>query len=224
MGRKAVVITVCLGVMCGVHAIDALIRHKHIQDLLEDENAGAQAIAAYYGLALSDCGYRPDDPLHSLMHAIFTAERLATPYLSGQLRTAAILINGYVWLPPLDISAGVGRIRLTTARKYLGKNPTPDAYYYASLSDRDLANALLDRCHAFRIGLAILSEEKRQYPEKYQKSNALFIRHVARIYVGKAQIWTSLEAALSHEIYFRLVYNLFQIYRFSADYDPTGQL
>jgi hypothetical protein len=216
MQGKALGFAVCAVLLTAPHAADVFVRNQHIQALLRDERSGAEAVAARYGVSLDDCGYKWSDPLHALVRAIFTAERFATPYLVGQVRATAVHVFRHVGLPPPDISLGVGRMRLSTARKYLNRSVVPESNQYGSLPDHDLAQVLLDRCHSFRVGLIMLNDETHQYIERFKDSNARLIRHATRAYAGRAEEWTSLEAALSHEVYYRLVYNVFQIYRFEG--------
>jgi hypothetical protein len=79
---------------------------------------------------------------------------------------------------------------------------------------RGLAAQLFETCEAVRIAAAILSAMRREHALPHEVDR-VFVRRAAAIYNGQSASARSLDAGISAEVYFQLVYAMFQHYRFS---------
>ena len=74
-----------------------------------------------------------------------------------------------------------------------------------------LTQQLLDSCGALRVAILLLEDVKGRYGAETDRK---FVRLAAAAYNGQSPAGTSLQADIAAQIYFDLVYNIFQHYRF----------
>jgi len=202
-------------VLACVHAYDASLRERQLRHFLTDEGRGIAEIIKLHNIPLEKCSIDDSDHLHTLMRAFIIVERFATPrlpYLAKSLFVQAAVALGQ---DPGDMSLGPARIRASTALAAAGAVRPSSASSYLSLSRAEVISRLSTNCDAFNIGLIVLHAIALSY-DQYTHVDRAFIRFATPKYGGKADHFTTWEAEISANIYFRLVYSSFQHLRFAA--------
>lgn len=195
----------------GMHLSDVSGREAALAQFLSSENEGIRRIINDYGVNPDECPAGREDDLNFLAMAFVTVESFATSRSEAWARTLVAYggaLTGFV----ADISAGPGRIRMSTARAALS-GATADR---RGPSDLALTEDLLTACGATRIAARILARDRDAGARPATNIDLKFIRTAVRSYNGQAQQASSTQAALSAKIYFDLVYAAYQHYRFAA--------
>jgi hypothetical protein len=197
--------TATLIVLLAAHFWDINAREFALARFLSNDREAIERIAANYGVSPGECATNHDADLHSLASAFVTVESFATSRSEGWMRMLIAHGGALVGLAP-DISAGPGRIRISTARAALGYSPP---------SNRALARNLLTACGATEIAARILASVS-QSGRAPLLIDRRFIQAATATYNGQAQQASSLQAALSAKVYFDLIYATYQHYRFAT--------
>jgi hypothetical protein len=197
------------------HLTDIASREGALRQFLNDRSQGITRIAKDYGVSAERCANEPMRDLYALAAALLTVETFVTPQLENWARAAIVDIAGSVGTTP-DFSIGPARIKLSTARMALNQSQSVEIRSYKSLSDAALARKLLSPCDSIQVASAILEHIRAQGSEYPTGIDRRFVRFAASSYNGQSKSTNSLEAILSAEIYFELVYDTFQHYRFLA--------
>jgi hypothetical protein len=213
-GRALLCVGAGLLVPLGWHLSDLGFRDAALARFLSDRNQGIVRIANDYGSSLDHCAIDRADDLSSLALAFLTVETFVTPTLESWARATTVRLATTLGLSP-DISIGPGRIRPSTAWIALHGPGSRHAGDYLGMTNQDLARQLLTPCGAIRIAIEILESIRRQHGTSSNRIDVAFIRRAATSYNGQSARASSLEASLSSEIYFDLVYAAFQHYGFS---------
>jgi hypothetical protein len=203
-------LTGAVGVLCA-HVLDVSNRDTALARFLADENRGISHIVSDYGIFPGDCPAGRDGDLHSLAMAFVTVESFATSRLEGWARTL-VAYGGAMAGLGTDISAGPGRIRMSTAHAAL-HDPTSD---HRTPSDLALARELVTQCGAVKVAIQILGRIGRNDDSAPPVIDLRFIRAAAASYNGQSPRAASYQAALSAQLYVALVYAAYQHYRFAA--------
>ena len=176
---------------------------------------GIAAIVDRYGPAVGGCEIRTTADMRALAAAFVTVESFATPVFSRWARSAIMRLGSTLEIAP-DISFGPGRIRLSTARTALLAIDGGHSGHFALPSNREIVQQMLTACGSTRIAVAILKRmaEKDRYDR--QAIDLEFVKVAARKYNGQVLTTDDVAAKLSAEIYFELVYDAFQYFRFAA--------
>lgn len=203
-------------VIFGAHLADVDRRNAELRRFLLNNNDGLDRIVSNYGISTDQCSEHTNSDTYRLAAAFLTVETFATSRLESWTRYLIVNVATFVGVAPPNISVGPGRIRLKTARLALEHSALSNLEYYRRLPDDLLAKELLRSCASVQIATAILETLRRQHPQLADEINWEFIREATRIYNGQLGRPSSLDAAISGEIYFALVYQTFQRYRFMA--------
>jgi hypothetical protein len=205
----------CLGVsILVVHFADVEQRSAELQRFLIDKNDGASQIILRYGMTNEQCPQIRAGDVYRLALAFVTVESFATPTVESRTRGLVVEGANLVGVPIPDISIGPGRIRLDTARAALMRSVSPDLRPYRNLNDAELAEKLLERCDAANVAALILEDVIRDTGRTSDALDLRLIRIAAKRYNGQSDRPRSLDGAISAAIYFDLIYEIFQHYRF----------
>jgi hypothetical protein len=205
----------CLGVsILVVHFADVEQRSAELQRFLIDKNDGASQIISRYGMTNEQCPQIRAGDVYRLALAFVTVESFATPYVESRTRGLVVEGANLVGVPIPDISIGPGRIRLDTARAALMRSVSLDLRPYKNLNDAELAEKLLERCYAAKVAALILEDVIRDTGRTSDALDLRLIRIAAKRYNGQSDRPRSLDGAISAAIYFDLIYEIFQHYRF----------
>jgi hypothetical protein len=190
----------------GLHATDVARRAAALNRFVMSSGADLRLIERYDPALSQTCSPHPAGDIDALARALVTVESLATPTGEARLKSALVQLSTRMGTPLPDFTYGPGRVRLSTARLVLGSDGETDA---------SIAQRLLDYCQAKDIVVRLVSNllvaEGGRRSSKIDPAN---IGRVAASYNGQAKPQT-LEAAIAHEAYKRLVIELFQHYRFA---------
>jgi hypothetical protein len=210
MKRRAVLVGLCavVAAVFAVHLHDVSIRQALLEDYLHKRHRAVVRIAEAHGLSADRCAALEGRRLFPLAAAFLTVESFATSQLAAWTRGEAAWVAAMLgW--PIDLSFGPGRIRVSTARQVLGREGEQGVN--PGMSNLRLVQKLLDPCGAIAVTLALLE----QVESHGGIADVAFVREAAMIYNGQSRLPASLEAEVAARIYFELVYNLFQHYRFA---------
>jgi len=195
--------------LLSVHVSDLSSREAALARFFANENEGIGRIIDDYGVKADDCSEGHGDDFHALAMALVTVESFATSRAEGLVR-ATIAYGGALTGLGTDISAGPGRIRMSTARAVLAGTSGDRR----TISDRTLIGDLLTKCGATRTATQFL---RRAEDDPFIAHVDLkFVRAAAAAYNGQTSRASSSQAVLSARVYFELVYAAFQHYRFAA--------
>lgn len=197
-----------------LYGIDLDVRAGQLRSYDAHPAKDISDIVRKYGPAVNDCKPGTDEDLDALAASFLTVETFATPVLSGWARSAIMALGSALDMPP-DISFGPGRIRLSTARSALIQAGSTGTGHSGSRSDREIVYELMTACGSLRIAVEILKELAAKKRPANRVIDRSFVRDVAREYNGQRGS-DAMAAHLSAEIYFDLVYNSFQYFRFAA--------
>jgi hypothetical protein len=190
----------------GLHAADLAQRAAALNRFVMSSGADLHPIAGYDPALTQPCSPRPAAEVDALARALITVESLATPVVESWWKSALVGMLHWANAPIPDLTYGPGRVRLSTARRVLAGVEETDA---------SIALRLLDHCQAkdivARLVSALLKADGGPSPSHIDPAS---IGMVAVRYNGQAEAQT-LEAAVAHETYKRLVLELFQHYRFA---------
>jgi hypothetical protein len=191
----------------GLHAADVAQRAAALNRFVASSGADLRPIEQFGPAFAHTCPPQPTDEVDMLARALITVESLATPTAEAWSKRALIRVLHWAGTPLPDLTYGPGRVRLSTARRVLA----------ADLSDSSIALRLLDYCQAKDIVARLVSGLLEADGSPH--IDAASIRKVAVRYNGQGEAAT-LEAAIAHEAYKRLVIELFQHYRFAKLSSP----
>jgi hypothetical protein len=186
----------------GLHAVDAARRAAALNRFVTSSGADLRLIERYDPALSQACSLHHADEVDALARALITVESLATPTMETWWRSALVHMLYRMGAPVPDLTYGPGRVRLSTARLVLGS---------ADETDAGIALRLLDYCQAKDIVVQLASNLLAAEGSQIDPAS---IGRVAVRYNGQAKAQT-LEAAIAHEAYKRLVLELFQHYRFA---------
>jgi len=199
---------VLLAATLAIHLYDVGVRHALLKQFALDRSQGAVRIVERYGLAPNQCVGEQQGELYPLAAAFLTVESLATSHLEafarGGLATTATALGVGV-----DFSMGPGRIKPSTAQRLMQTHERQATV--SQMRDSSLTRRLLDRCGALQVAILLLEDVKGRYGAETDRK---FVRLAAAAYNGQSPAGTSLQADIAAQIYFDLVYNIFQHYRF----------
>jgi hypothetical protein len=195
------------------HLVDVTTREALVRRFLADDGAAMVKIIENYGLNTRDCHFDATNDVQALAAALFTAEMLATPRITGWVRRTVVHIARFAGAVP-DMSIGPGRIKLTAARSALQASKSKSMRALSGHSDTELAQELLESCTSAQVITAILDSISREGSAVYDRVDRKFVRKAAALYNGQLDTRNRVEAKLSHEIYLQLVYDAYQHYRF----------
>jgi hypothetical protein len=197
-----------------VYLVDVDQRARMLQRFVWDNEQSVDLIVSRYAPSVSACrASRSHSDIDNLAAAFVTVESFATPTLDAWARSMVAKIAAAMNMTVPDITIGPGRIRLRTARDALRAAESQDGQ---SLADRSLVREVLSLCGSTRVARAILNGIMQQDYRSGGRIDFQFIHLAARIYNGQAAQMPSIEARISADIYFNLVYQTFQHYRFNA--------
>lgn len=200
-------------IAAGIHLADRTARDTAVTAFLADPTRATSRIAERYGVTPAQCASHESEEFRSLGAALLTIETLATPRLEGHLRTIAAYLAGLAHIS-LDISIGPGRIKPSTARAALTNLSPPGAGRDERFSDLHLTQKLLQPCEALRVAAAIAEDISHKLGPPGATLDRGLVRQIAAVYNGQKGGAGPPEARLSAEIYVRLVYNIYQHFRF----------
>ena len=191
----------------GLHAADVAQRAAAVKRFVTSSGADLRPIERYDPAIAQACPPQPAaDEVDTLARALITVESLATPTSEVWWKGALVQVLHWAGAPLPDLTYGPGRVRLSTARRVLAGDDEFDA---------SIALRLLDYCQAKDIVARLVSEpSERRGRDRSPHVDPASIGKVAVHYNGQAKART-LEAAIAHEAYKRLVIELFQHYRFA---------
>ena len=173
---------------------------------MASSGADLRPIERYDPAIARACSPHPADEVDALARALITVESLATPTTETWWKSALVRVLHRTGAPLPDLTYGPGRVRLSTARLVLTG---------ADESDASIALRLLDYCQAKDIVVRLVSNLlKADGGTSPSHIDPASVGKVAVHYNGQAKART-LEAAIAHEAYKRLVLELFQHYRFA---------
>jgi hypothetical protein len=197
------------------HALDLAARDTALEQFVHDKGRGTARIALRYGLANGQCGDLPTTDLFALARAFVTTESFATPWVEHWGKRVSVHAAALAGIVP-DMSLGPGRIRPSTAQRAIVDAPGDDVDQtaYRELPLGALTAKLFGTCDSVRIAAIVLSAMRREHALPQEVDRA-FVRRAAVIYNGQSTLARSLDANVSAEVYFQLVYAMFQHYRFS---------
>jgi hypothetical protein len=191
----------------GLHAADVAQRAAALNRFVTSSGADLGPIARYDPAIAQACSPHPAAEVDALARALITVESLATPTTEAWGKSALVGMLHWANAPIPDLTYGPGRVRLSTARRVLAG---------AEETDASIALRLLDYCQAKDIVARLVSDLLKagggSSPSHVAPAS---IGKVAVHYNGQAKAQT-LEAAIAHEAYKRLVLELFQHYRFAS--------
>jgi hypothetical protein len=191
-------------VLAGVHVADVSARARALRAFIWSSDADVRPVDAYAPSETGACPRRAAGDVEALARALITVESFATPSVQAWAKGATVRLASALGLRVPDLTYGQGRVRLSTARRVMG----------AEAADSGLALRLLDPCETKAIVASMVAEllSERLSGDRLDLAT---VRQVARAYNGQGEAHTP-EAAIAHETYNRLVYALFQHYRFEG--------
>ena len=191
----------------GLHAADVAHREAAVKRFVTSSGADLRPIERYDPAIAQACSPHPaGDEVDTLARALITVESLATPTAETWWKSALVRVLHWTGAPLPNLTYGPGRVRLSTARLVLAA---------ADLTDANIALRLLDYCQAKDIVARLVSNVLRaEGGTRASHIDPASIGKVAVHYNGQSKART-LEAAIAHEAYKRLVIELFQHYRFA---------
>lgn len=192
----------------GTHAADVAQRAAAMNRFVTSSGADLRPIERYDPAGARTCSPHPvPDEVDTLARALITVESLATSTTEAWWKSALVRVLRWTGAPVPDLTYGPGRVRLSTARRVLAG---------AEETDASIALRLLDYCQAkdivARLVSDLLNADGGSSPLHIAPAS---IGKVAIHYNGQAKAQT-LEAAIAHEAYKRLVLELFQHYKFAS--------
>lgn len=202
-------VVLLIGALAGVHIADVYARARAVDAFTWRRDPGLDAIGSYAPPKLSDCAVAGGDDVAALADALITVESFATPSLQAWATGIAVRVAAAMNLHIPDLTYGPGRVRLSTAARLTGQP-------VGTKGDAALALRLLDGCETKKIVAAAVVDLLPVADGAHDTHLDLTtVRRVATIYNGQVDA-RSPQAAVAHETYNRLVYALFQHYRFEA--------
>jgi len=211
-------ITFLVLAVLAMHLADVDQRKSELQRFLVKKNDALDRIVATYGIASGQCSEYEyaDRDTYRLAAALLTVETFATPSLEAWIKYLIVKGAAFVGIAPRNMSIGPGRIRLKTARSALENSTASNLESYRHLPEVRLADQLLATCASVQIAAAIVETIRPQGRHSGNGLDSKSIRETARVYNGQIGEQSSFDAMISADIYFELVYEIFQCYRFRA--------
>jgi hypothetical protein len=196
------------GVACA-HVADVYARARAIDAFIWSPERSLHAIDAYAPRGSFACAVTDGGDVEALTQALITVESFATPRLQAWATGIAVRVAATLGMDVPDLTYGPGRVRLSTAARLT--RPTPGARSGATLALR-----LLDGCETKKIVTAAVVDLLPPADAGHHAHLDLTtVRRIAAVYNGQVAARTP-AAAIAHETYNRLVYVLFQHYRFAG--------
>jgi len=200
-------IAVCLAALVAMHLYDLGERQALLRQFASDRGKGTDQIVERYGLLPDQCPSEQHGEFYPLAAALLTVEQLATSRFEAAVRAGLAQAAAATGIGA-DFSIGPGRIKPSTARRLMKDHEGADE----RTSDGVLTRRLLDRCGSLQVAILLLEDIRSRSPGGTDFS---FVRRAATVYNGQSEPGTSLRADIAAQIYFDLVYNVFQHYRFA---------
>jgi len=200
-------IAVCLAALLAIHLYDLGERQALLRQFALDRGKGTDRIVERYGLPPEECIGEQHRKFYPLAAALLTVEQLATPRFESAARAGLAQAAAATGIGA-DFSIGPGRIKPSTARRLMQDHEGADV----RTGDGVLTRRLLDPCGSLQVAILLLEDISGRFPEE---TDLVFVRRAASLYNGQSAPRTSLRADIAARIYFDLVYNIFQHYRFA---------
>jgi hypothetical protein len=198
-----------VGMPVCAHLADVYARAQALNAFTWQPAPSLDSIGSYAPDELADCPVLGGQDVAALAYALVTVESFATPSLQAWATGVAVRISAAMDLHMPDLTYGPGRVRLSTAARLTGRP-------LGKTGDAALALRLLDGCQAKTIvAAAVIDLLPPEHAAEDTRLDLATVRRVAKIYNGQVDA-RSPDAAVAHETYNRLVYALFQHYRFEA--------
>jgi hypothetical protein len=206
-------VAAAVALLC-IYLVDVDQRARILRRFVWDNEQNVDLIVSRYAPSVSACrASHSHSDIDNLAAAFVTVEIFATPTLGAWARSMVAKLAVAMNMTVPDITIGPGRIRLRTARDALRATESQDGQ---SLTDRSLVREVLSLCGSAHVARAILNEIMQQDYRSGGRIDFKFIHLATRIYNGETAQMPSIEARISANIYFNLVYHTFQHYRFNA--------
>lgn len=206
MRTLSLALALMAGLAC-VHVADLSARSQALTAFTWSSQSDVRPVDAYAPGEAAACPRSRGGDVEALARALITVESFATPSVQAWSKSAGVRLAMALGLHVPDLTYGPGRVRLSTARRVIGAEQGG-----VPVDDAGLALRLLDYCETKAVVTAMVTELLSDRLSG-DRLDLMTVRRVARIYNGQADALTP-EAAIAHETYNRLVYALFQQYRF----------
>jgi len=199
---------VCFAALLATHLYDLYERRGLLKQFVSDKSQATIRIVERYGLAPDQCLSEQQGEFYPLAAALLTVESLATSHLQAFARNGLAMVAAAIGVGA-DFSIGPGRIKPSTAHRLIDNQAWQgiDAPEPREL----LTRRLLDPCGSLQIAIMLLEDIRNRHGGE---TGVKFVRLVATAYNGQSSPGTSLQADIAARIYFDLVYNIYQHYRF----------